>query len=264
MTTDPLALVLWAYLASAAVMALLWWVQRIVRNASIADMGWCMTLFGVVLWYAVHVSGTPERRLLLALLAAGYGLRLGLAILFTRVLGQPEDPRYARLRQQWGADGDRNLFLYFQLQAAAVPLFSLPFLVVMQNPRPTFSLWEYAGVGLWLAGVIGETVADAQLADFKRQPWNRSHVCRKGLWYYSRHTNYFFEWVHWWSYVVMAVGLPNGWLTWVGPAAMGWALLKVTGVPHAEAQALRSRGNEYRHYQLTTNAFIPWFPRRNG
>jgi steroid 5-alpha reductase family enzyme len=154
------------------------------------------------------------------------------------------------------------MFVYFQLQAIAVAAFSLPFLVVIQNPRPPFGLHELAAVLLWLAAVSAEALADWQLARFRGKPCNSDRVCREGLWQYSRHPNYFFEWVHWWSYVVMALGAPGWPLTLVGPVAMGWALVNVTGIPLAERQALLSRGEEYRDYQRTTSAFVPWWPKR--
>ncbi|HEX5550019.1 MAG TPA: DUF1295 domain-containing protein, partial [Nitrospira sp.] len=96
---------------------------------------------------------------------------------------------------------------------------------------------------------------------FRGKSWNHDRVCREGLWYYSRHPNYFFEWLHWWAYVVMAIGAPGWPLTLIGPVAMGWALLRVTGIPLAEQQALTSKGEDYREYQRTTNAFVPWFPK---
>jgi steroid 5-alpha reductase family enzyme len=154
------------------------------------------------------------------------------------------------------------MFGYFQLQAAAVAAFSLPFLVLIQNPRPAFGFVELAGFFIWIAAISCEAAADQQLARFRARPWNRDRVCRDGLWYYSRHPNYFFEWLHWWSYVVMAIGAPGWPLTLIGPAGMGWALLRVTGVPLAEQQALKTRGADYRRYQQTTNAFVPWLPKR--
>ncbi|GKS60370.1 membrane protein [Nitrospira sp.] len=258
---DPLGLLMWGIVASVLGMLGLWWIERRLHNASIADVGWCWLLVGVVVWYAVAGSGEPMRRATVAGMAAVYGLRLGLHILVTRVVGRTEDPRYRSLRRRWGRDEGRNLFGYFVLQAGAVVFFSIPFLVVMQSPRPTWSLWEYAGMLVWLVAVAGETAADLQLANFKRKPWNHERVCRDGLWYYSRHPNYFFEWVHWWAYVLMAVGLPNAWLTWLSPLVMGWALVKLTGIPLAEEQAILRRGEEYRRYQQITSAFIPWFPR---
>jgi steroid 5-alpha reductase family enzyme len=86
-------------------------------------------------------------------------------------------------------------------------------------------------------------------------------VCRSGLWRYSRHPNYFFEWLHWWGYAALAVGSPLWWLPVTAVAAMGYFIVRVTGIPPTEAQALRSRCEAYRHYQRTTSAFVPWRPR---
>ncbi|MGQ0809901.1 MAG: DUF1295 domain-containing protein [Nitrospiraceae bacterium] len=262
MQGNPLTLLALTWAVVALMMTVLWLVQRrLYKNASIADVGWCGGFALASIWYGIVVHGDVERRLLVSGMAAIYAFRLGLYILLTRVMDRQEDKRYQVLRRQWGAQEQSKMFLYFQLQAAAVAVFSLPILVVMQNPRPPFSLWELAGVLLWCMAVTGEAAADWQLARFRAKPWNRTRVCREGLWRYSRHPNYFFEWLHWWAYVVMGIGLPNWGLTLIGPAAMGWALLKVTGIPLAEAQALRSRGEAYRDYQRTTSAFVPWFPK---
>lgn len=261
MTSDPLTLLLQALLASSLLLLVLWLVQRVQHNASLADVGWCVALAGVVGWYAWAASGDPDRKFLVAVMAAIYAGRLGGYILFNRLLGKREDARYQTLRRDWGEQGQFRMFLYFQLQALAVAAFSLPFLVIMQNPRPTFSLWELVGWLVWVIAVSGEAVADWQLAEFRAKPWNRDRVCQAGLWRYSRHPNYFFEWLHWWAYVVMAIRLPGWGITFIGPVVMGWALLKITGIPPAEAQALARRGEEYRAYQRTTNSFIPWFPK---
>ncbi len=262
MVKDPLALVGTAYLAMIVVMAALWVVDRRLKNAAIADVGWCAGLMTVVLWYCTQAVGDDERKLLVALMVTVYAGRLGGYLLLNRVIGAAEDARYRRLREQWGASAALYLFGYFQLQAAAVAVFSLPFLVVIQNPRPPFALIELMGFLVWVIAVSGEALADAQLARFRAKSWNRDRVCRDGLWYVSRHPNYFFEWLHWWSYVVMTLGAPGWPLTWIGPAGMGWALLRVTGIPLAEAQALESRGDEYRTYQQTTSRLIPWFPKQ--
>jgi len=259
---NPLTLVLVGWVAAALLMTLLWLVQRVQRNAAIADVGWCFALGLVAIWYALMVYGDRDRRLLVAVMGGIYAFRLGLYIFLNRVLGKVEDGRYQRMRREWGDQAQVYFFSYFQLQAVAVTVFSLPFLVLMQNPRPTFSLWELTGVLLWLIAVVGESVADWQLATFRTKPWNRDRVCCDGLWRYSRHPNYFFEWLHWWAYVLMGVGVSNGWLTLIGPVLMGWGLLRVTGIPLAEAQALATRGEEYRAYQRTTSSFIPWFPKR--
>jgi steroid 5-alpha reductase family enzyme len=261
MTTDSFTLVLTVYLVMVAVMVGLWVLQLRVRNVSIADVGWCAGLIAVVLWYATQATGDPERKTLVAVLAVIYAGRLGLYILLNRVIGKTEEARYRRLREQWGSSESVKMFGYFQLQALAVVLFSLPFLVVIQNPQPPFVLIDLVGLLIWVVAVFGETMADLQLAQFRSKAWNRERVCRDGLWRYSRHPNYFFEWLHWWAYVAMGVTAPGWFLTWIGPIGMGWALLKVTGIPWVERQALASRGEDYREYQRTTSAFVPWFPR---
>ena len=263
MSNDPLLLSTQVLIASALWMFGLWLIQLKYRNASLADAGWCAGLVGAVIWYALMVEGEPARRMLVASMIGLYALRLGSYILLDRIVGKQEDPRYRMVRRRWGQQEPAIIFGYFQLQAAAICLFSYPPLLVMQNPRPAFSLWELLGVIVWGVAVAGEAIADRQLAAFRRQPWNKDRVCSAGLWRYSRHPNYFFEWLHWWSYVVMALALPAGnwWATLIGPLIMGWALVKVTGIPLAESQALASRGEDYRLYQQTTSAFIPWPPR---
>lgn len=262
MTPDPLTLVVVVYVAMIVPMIGLWWLQQFTRNASIADVGFCAGLIGAVLWYALSASGEFERKLLVTLMVCFYAGRLGFFILLHRVVGKEEDTRYRLLRQRWGPLEQIKMFGYFQLQAVAVAAFSLPVLVVIQNPRPPFGWGELAGFLLWLVAVSGEAIADWQLTRFRERPWNHDRVCRDGLWYFSRHPNYFCEWLHWWALVVMAIGAPGWPLTLIGPIGMGWALLKVSGIPLAEQQALRTRGDAYREYQRTTNAFVPWLPKR--
>lgn len=261
MAIDPLSLVVSVYAAMAVFMAALWALQLWLRNASVADVAFCGGLIAAVIWYGQAAAGDHERKLLMVLLVCLYAGRLGSFILLNRIIGKTEDPRYQRLREEWGASERLMMFGYFQLQAAGVAVFSLPFLVIIQNPRPPFGLHELAGVLVWLLAVSGEAIADWQLARFRSKPWNRERVCREGLWYCSRHPNYFFEWLHWWSYVVMALGAPGWPLTLVGPVGMGWALVNFTGIPWAERQALQTRGHEYREYQRTTSAFLPWWPK---
>lgn len=261
MQADPLPLVLGVYLVMTLVMTVLWAVQRKTKNAAIADVGWCAGLICAVLWYATQASGSPERVLLTVMLVTLYAGRLGMYILSDRVIGKQEDPRYRRLREEWGESESAKMLAYFLLQAFAVAAFSIPFLVLMWNPRPPSALVEFIGLLIWGVAISGEAKADRQLALFRANPNNQGLVCREGLWAYSRHPNYFFEWVHWCSYVVMTLGAPGWAFTWIGPIGMGIALLALTGIPRAEAQALSSRGEAYRMYQATTSAFIPWFPR---
>jgi steroid 5-alpha reductase family enzyme len=118
-----------------------------------------------------------------------------------------------------------------------------------------------AGIAVWVASIAGESIADRQLARFRADPAHRGRTCRAGLWRYSRHPNYFFEWLHWFTYVALAVGSPLPWLSLAGPIVMYVFLRWVSGIPFTEAQALRTRGEDYRRYQQSTPLLFPWFPR---
>lgn len=248
------------WLTAAAAMSALWLVQRRTGHASIADVGWS---FGVgllsIFFAAFSFDGTVTRRLLVASLAGIWAFRLG-GHLLHRVLTMPEDGRYVTLKQQYGEAVQWRLFRFFQLQAAASVFFAVPMLVACQSVAP-IGIFDYLAVAVWGLAIGGEMLADRQLASFRSSPENDGQVCQQGLWKYSRHPNYFFEWLHWWSYVLFAAAAPFGWLTFVGPLAMLFFLLKGTGIPLTEAQAIKSRGEAYRRYQRTTSAFFPWPPK---
>jgi len=245
MTDSALGLALSGWLLMTAIMAGLWLVQKIRQDASLVDVAWSAGLGILAIFYALTAHGYPPRRFLLALLVGVWAFRLALYLFFNRVWGKLEDGRYQTLRQQWGEKAQPYFFIFFQAQALLDVIFSLPFLVVANNPEPMFSWWEFAGVAVWLGAVAGETLADRQLAGFRTDPRNRGKSCRVGLWRYSRHPNYFFEWLHWWTYVLMAIGTSSWWLTLIGPALMLYLIFKVTGIPVTEAQAVLSRGEDY-------------------
>jgi steroid 5-alpha reductase family enzyme len=256
-------LVVLGWLGVAVLMCVLWVVQRARHDAGVVDVGWAVGLGALAVLYAVFASGDPLRRFLVAAMAGMWSLRLAWYILTNRVLGKPEDARYRTLRAAWGEGAQGRFFVFFQAQALVDVILSLVFLVAMTNPQPGLGLPGVAGVLVWLAAVVGETVADRQLAAFRANLANRGRTCRVGLWRLSRHPNYFFEWLHWWSYVLVAVGSPWWALTLVGPALMLFFLFKVTGIPTTEAQALASRP-DYAEYQRTTSVFVPWFSTRRG
>lgn len=240
----------------------LWFAYRWYhRNAALADVGFCIGFGLVSIGLGLMTTGDVSHRMVVAGLGAGYGFRLGVYIFYARIVDVVEDPRYRSIREQLGASAEWWGFAYFIGQAFAVAVFSVPLLVLMANPHAAWSVWEVAGIAVWIVGVGGETIADCQLNRFRRQSHHKGKTCREGLWWYSRHPNYFFEGVHWCAYAVMSVGASNAWLTLIGPIFMIGALLKVSGIPLAEAQALASRGDDYREYQRTTNKFIPWFPK---
>jgi len=241
------------------IMFLLWLVSIRIRNAGIVDAGWSLGLVLLATWYTLRGTGFPERKFILAGMIVVWGLRLGIHLV-RRIAREPEDGRYQQMRRDWqGSNVNLRFLFFFEAQAVLDVLLSLPILVAAMNPAPQLSVLEYAGSVLWLVAVVGESVADAQLAAFKRNPANRGHVCQRGLWNYSRHPNYFFEWFVWVAWSIYALASPLGWVALVCPMLMFFFLFRVTGIPATEAQALRSRGHEYERYQRTTSAFVPWF-----
>jgi steroid 5-alpha reductase family enzyme len=195
-------------------------------------------------------------------LAGLWGVRLGVHLV-RRVAAEPEDGRYRYLRAHWH-DDQRKFFAFFMAQALLTGLLSLPFFAAAQNPDASFWPWKIAAIAIWIVSVGGEAIADRELAAFRADDAHRGTTCRVGLWRYSRHPNYFFEWTHWFAYVALSIGAGSlVWLAAAGPVLMLVSLCWITGIPFVEAQALRSRGEEYRAYQRTTSAFVPWFPRRD-
>lgn len=241
-------------------MAGTWIIARLLNNASVVDVAWSYGFIPLVITFAVLGPGTPSRRYLLATMVCIWSLRLGSYIALRVARHHPEeDGRYAELRRIYPKHPWLMFFAFFQLQAVLLAVLATPFVISSMNPAPTLSIWEWIGAGIWLIAILGESMSDAQLQKFRSNPENKGRTCMTGLWHYSRHPNYFFEWLIWVAYFVFAVSSPTGWLAAVSPALMLFFLFKVTGIPATEAHALKSRGDEYRTYQRTTSAFVPWF-----
>ncbi len=256
-----LSLVGWGTAAVCGVMLALWLIHFPLRNAAIVDFGWGFNLALLGIGYAYFGAGFGKRSAMLAVMTGVWGVRLALYLLFDRIIGHPEEGRYQELRRQWKTNIEAKFLGFYQFQALLCVLMATPFLLAAVNPAPRLHWLEIVAGVLWFVALIGEVSADSQLAKFKRDKANKGRTCQVGLWHYSRHPNYFFEWLIWVSLALFASPSPGGILGWISPALMLYFLLKVTGIPATEAQALRSRGEEYRRYQQTTNAFIPWFPK---
>ncbi len=254
-----LGLLLIGWLLAAGLMVFMFQLQRKVGDAGIVDISWSLGVAGVAACYAMLAADEMVRVIVVMGLVIAWALRLSLHVWY-RFRHLPPDGRYEKLAEHWGSQARARMFRFYQMQALGIVIFSMPILVALLNPEP-LSWIGYCGLVVGLIGVIGESIADWQLNRFRRNPANRGEVCQSGLWRFSRHPNYFFEWLHWWGYVGLAITwMPWGLLSLIGPLAMWYFLTQVTGIPQTEAQAIRSRGDKYREYQRSTNAFFPWFP----
>jgi len=242
--------------------ALTWLLSLKLNNFSFVDVTWSYALAVIAPVYAWLGQGLPQRKVIAVTMALLWSLRLG-TYLFIRVKKHHphEDVRYEVLRQKWQGQLARNFFLFFQAQAVLIVLLSLPVLLACLNPAPTLGFVEWAGFALWLVGLSGEALSDAQMQRFKSDPASKGQVCQAGLWRFSRHPNYFFESLVWWGFWLFACGSPWGWATVYAPLMILYFLLRVTGIPLTEECAVKSKGDAYREYQRTTSAFVPWWPK---
>ena len=257
-----------AALFMVTVMAAAWLVQRRTDQGGWADAFWSLGLGAAGVGVALFpMDGAPPspRQWLTAVLIGLWGLRLGLHIA-ARAAHEGEDARYARLRQDWGADFQSKMFVFLMLQAGAAAFLVLSLLLAARNPTPGLTLQDGLAGLIFAAALLGETIADRQLAAFKADPAHRGQVCDVGLWGWSRHPNYFFEWLSWCAWPVFAIELsgawPWGWLALSGPVYIYWLLTRVSGVPLLEAHMRRSRPEAFAAYVARTSAFFPRPPRR--
>lgn len=248
-----------ALAVSCVVMTLVWWRQLYTRNAGIVD-GWWSYLFGIItIFYAWLSDGDALRELIILLMVTTWSFRLGTHLLVRNSGHSEEDVRYRKLRVEYGRHAGIKMWRFFMYQAASNVLLSVPFLITCLDHSSHLSVLVWMGLTIWSIGIVGESVADHQLKEFKKDPANKGKVCMNGLWNYSRHPNYFFEWLIWVGYAVVALDSPLGWIALYCPFVMYLLLNKVTGIPMLEELAVKSKGHAYITYQQTTSAFFPWF-----
>jgi len=260
MISSPWALLLVGAVGASAMMICVWLVSIRIHNASYVDVAWALGIAGTAVAYALLADGSTLHRVLVAGLGTIWGVRLG-TYLLARLAGKEEDGRYQELRRRWAPNVNRAFFVFFQAQAGFILVFSLPFAFVAAD-RGEMTWLAWAGAALALGSIAGEMTADTQLAVWKGNPANKGKTARNGLWGWSRHPNYFFEWLHWVAWAVIAFSSPYGWVAIFVPVFLFALLFKVTGIPETEAQSLRSRGDDYRRYQDEVSIFVPMPPKR--
>jgi steroid 5-alpha reductase family enzyme len=260
-------LIAWAFAAMMVLMLAAWLGQMLARNSGWIDAVWTfgtgLACVAVALWPLDGDEPFAPRALIAAVLAGVWALRLGLYIT-ARVARSAEDARYAEFRQVWGKSYQLKLLLLVLAQPVVSAVLALAVALAARAPDPYLGLRDLIAVAVWIVAIFGETLADLQMARFKADPANRGGICDRGLWAWSRHPNYFFEWLVWWAYPIMAISpdAPASWLSLGAPVVMFLILRFVSGVPPLEKSMLASRGEAFRAYQARVSAFIPLPPRR--
>lgn len=248
-----------------AILALAWVVQQKIGSSRWVDATWTLSVGAVAFVLALWPLEQPWphwRQVAVGIFAAAWCLRLGLHMA-GRALSTKDDPRYHKLAVDWGADASRQMFWFLQSQAGVAVVLVMSIALAAQQRAPGVRIADVIGAALLLAGIVGEAIADRQLQAFRRQ--NGSGICDVGLWRWSRHPNYFFEWLGWVAYPVIAIDFsgfnPYGVLAFAAPACMFYILNYVSGIPPLEQHMLRTRGDAFRKHQKRTPAFFP-FPLR--
>ncbi len=258
-----MVVILVSALAAVAAMTLAWGLVRSSGDGGWTDVVWTFAagLIAACAALAPANGAVEARQWIAAGLIVAWSLRLG-GHLATRTwnAGRP-DPRYERLKVGWGGWG-LKAWGFLMLQAATIVVLVAAIRAAAIRPDTPVGWREALAALLLLAAVIGEGVADRQLEGFRRAPGNHGRVINTGLWAWSRHPNYFFEWLAWLAWPLIAIdGSAAGWLSLLAPAMMWWLLNHVSGVPPLEAEMLRTRPDAYRLYQRRVSRFLPRPPR---
>jgi steroid 5-alpha reductase family enzyme len=254
-----------AWLLCALLQAALWYVAEKTKNAGIVDVGWAQSFTAVILVFAIQPLTSRGNWIPIAIVVIAWSTRLTCYLIARGAVTGREEGRYVDLRRRWALHASKRFFIFFQAQAALTAVLSTAFIIPFVTPA-----WDNGGLRVFgamvaAAGVAGEAIADMQLRRFKKDPANVGRVCDTGLWSYSRHPNYFFEWLYWLGLAIYGLAFaPAGLLAIIGQAIILGSIWKLTGIPPTEAQALRSKGEAYRHYQARVSKFIPMPPRSVG
>lgn len=249
-----LILVLFVYMS-------LWFLVSLLRKRNdVADVAWGLG-FVLLAWYSFFLSPDSSLRgLLVGILVSIWGLRLAWHI-HERNKGKAEDYRYLAWREEWGKWFYLRSYLQvYILQGAFLFLIVSPVLLINRNVGAGLGLLDLLGVVVWLFGFYFEAVGDAQLARFIKNPDNKGKLMQDGLWTYTRHPNYFGEVTQWWGLWLVALSVPNGWLSIVGPITITVLILKVSGIPMLEKKM--QENPEFESYKKRVSIFFPLPPRK--
>ena len=252
---------------------------------SYVDIGWPWGLVLIGILTFIFSDGHSLRSGMVSMAYIFAGARMGLGALNMWKLGylKKEFPRYEYQKIRWEKAGKTNIPLAMQIEAlvqgfANASFLALPAFIIGSNPNPEISILEIVGLLIWIGAFVMESVADGQKLKFlkdKRKAGEKNKVCNVGLWRYSRHPNYFAEWMVWDGLVIAAI--PSWIALYEVESTVMWALLAVglfftsrfmyttlvyyTGAVPAEHYSVLKRP-EYKDYQASTNIFFPGNPKK--
>jgi len=241
-------------------MNLIFFLAALLRKNDIVDVAWGLGFVTISLTMLILYPGYDQRRLLVSLLIAIWGLRLA-GYIFLRNRGKQEDFRYAAWRKQWGKHWlIRSYLQVFILQGFFMLTIAYPVILYLQPGSSQPGILDFLGLIIWLIGFYFEAVGDAQMMRFKADPANKGRIMDQGLWCYTRHPNYFGETAMWWGIFFITLAQPHGWIGVVSPVVISFLLLRVSGVPMLEKKYAENPA--YREYIRRTSSFFPLPPRK--
>jgi steroid 5-alpha reductase family enzyme len=236
-----------------------WTVSVYRSNVAIVDSLWSLMFVMTAGIYAAAAQPLASRAILVLGLVVIWALRLSIYITW-RNWGHGEDRRYQAIRARNQPNfAFKSLYLVFVLQALLAWLISLPLLGALLSARGLGPV-DFAGLMLWVVGMVFEAGGDWQLARFTADRNNKGRVMDRGFWRYTRHPNYFGDFCVWWGLYLIAVGA-GAWWSFVGPLLMSLLLMRVSGVTLLEKNIGKRRPG-YAEYARRTSAFFPWIPKR--
>jgi steroid 5-alpha reductase family enzyme len=248
------AVIIFCYMTGLFIIAL------VRKDNSIADIAWGFG-FVIVAWLTLSIVGSFYPRQLLACgLILIWGSRLSIRI-FLRNRGRGEDPRYRKWREEWGRFFTLRSYLQvFLLQGVILLVNISPVLIINTTSDGNLNILDACGLLVWITGFIFESVGDYQLDRFLADPKNRGTIMDRGLWYRTRHPNYFGEITMWWGIFIIALSVPYGWIGFVGPLTITLMIVFVSGIPMTERLMEKTPG--FEEYKRRTSVLIPWFVKR--
>ncbi|WP_115712514.1 DUF1295 domain-containing protein [Legionella sainthelensi] len=241
-------------------MSFMWGLYRILKNPSVVDVSWSLGLMVSGLIY-LGVTSLSFRTLIIGILLVLWALRLAFYLWYTRIRTGHVDKRYIDLSVNWKINPSLGFFINFQLQGMLILIISSVFFLISQSGLTHITLLDSLAFCIIAVGIMGETLADMQLHRFKMQ--HKGEVCHIGLWSYSRHPNYFFDWLSWMGFALFAIQSNAGYLCLLSPLMLYVIFTHITG-PLTERGSIQSRGQKYIEYQKQTSMFFPWFKKKSG